>query len=430
MQGQGTFVRHACIVEPAQKPQEASMPFSIDSTDMITAPPVTGRIPALILDEESGSRECICGILKSLGMRVFAVESLDQITNLSLEILEQIRLLVLSTTKPGSDPRSLLHEILPLFPRVPVVFLGTAEGEDYPAGNAHVVSRLTRPVEESAAASALQRGFDIGRMLDELLRRNAFRKYPSYIEEPIARVIHDINNQMTGLKGGIDLLCYSIEMIREPATQAKFMRYMEQFIQPSLAQIEQLTSQWRRLRENRLRPLITTNLVHILKRAIPVAASPAEQRRIRLLVDGVPVSLIDAAAGLEFSQSDANSAYHVKANPEQISLALTCLVQNALDAIAERDGGTITISVSKHEDDRVAVCIKDTGDGVSEAILPLIWRSFYTTKGEWRNGIGLCIAKQIIDKHQGQIDYLAGSQPGACFRVLLHSANPEYGGSE
>ncbi len=62
----------------------------------------------------------------------------------------------------------------------------------------------------------------------------------------------------------------------------------------------------------------------------------------------------------------------------------------------ERDNG------KKKEDDFVMISIKDKGKGIDEEILPRLFNKF-VTKSDQSTGLGLFIAKNIIEAHCGHI---------------------------
>lgn len=92
------------------------------------------------------------------------------------------------------------------------------------------------------------------------------------------------------------------------------------------------------------------------------------------------------------------------------------LIGNALQAM--EDHGELEISLSKEEEDAV-VRIRDTGPGIPEEKLVMIFDPFYTTKPEGEGtGLGLAIVRKIIMEHEGQIS--VESRPGhTVFTVRL-----------
>jgi signal transduction histidine kinase len=84
-----------------------------------------------------------------------------------------------------------------------------------------------------------------------------------------------------------------------------------------------------------------------------------------------------------------------------------------------KDFGTLTISLSA-TDRYAVVSVGDTGCGIPQALLERIFDPFFTTKaiGEG-SGLGLDIAKSIVDKHKGHIKVQSKVGVGTTFLVYL-----------
>ncbi|MGH7717758.1 MAG: sensor histidine kinase [Gemmatimonadaceae bacterium] len=97
--------------------------------------------------------------------------------------------------------------------------------------------------------------------------------------------------------------------------------------------------------------------------------------------------------------------------------ALEALVKNALDALAGR-GGRLEISAERLEPERVRLRLADDGPGIPREIRSRIFEPGFSTKGSgW--GIGLSLAKRIIEEnHHGKL-VLAAADRGATFDVIL-----------
>jgi signal transduction histidine kinase len=114
---------------------------------------------------------------------------------------------------------------------------------------------------------------------------------------------------------------------------------------------------------------------------------------------------------------------------DQVRQAVNNLVFNAVDAMA--DGGTLTIKTSMermYEVDFVSVDITDSGPGLSDEALNMIFEPFYTTKEIGvGTGLGLSICKKIIDEHNGLIFVESGEGKGTSFKMLFPYQSRENG---
>ncbi|PYX42740.1 MAG: hypothetical protein DMG81_01100, partial [Acidobacteria bacterium] len=70
--------------------------------------------------------------------------------------------------------------------------------------------------------------------------------------------------------------------------------------------------------------------------------------------------------------------------------------------------------------------VSDSGRGISPEHLPFIFRPFYTTKGNG-TGLGLSLARRIVEDHRGTIEVQSEVGRGTEFLVTLpiHQSEPE-----
>ncbi|HRP69750.1 MAG TPA: HAMP domain-containing sensor histidine kinase [Turneriella sp.] len=81
------------------------------------------------------------------------------------------------------------------------------------------------------------------------------------------------------------------------------------------------------------------------------------------------------------------------------------VITNALDAIAlKKRDEKIRVYVSlKKRNHFVRVQFRDAAGGIAKEYLPRLFEPFYTTKGTKYRGLGLFIARKIIDEHNGKM---------------------------
>ncbi len=150
-------------------------------------------------------------------------------------------------------------------------------------------------------------------------------------------------------------------------------------------------------------------------------------------LDQAPVVAVDIHEGLEntllilghklrshvtVKREYASSLPKIEAYGSELNQVWTNILDNAADAIGERDG-TITIR-TRQEDGWVAVDIEDDGPGIPEEVQPRIFDAFFTTKPPGQGtGLGLNISYNIVvHKHRGAIKVT--SKPGkTCFQIRL-----------
>ncbi len=110
----------------------------------------------------------------------------------------------------------------------------------------------------------------------------------------------------------------------------------------------------------------------------------------------------------------------VEHDPNQINQVLLNLLLNAIQAMDKP--GTIRVSL-ENDDDDVLITVADEGKGIPAENLPNIFRPFFTTKGHG-TGLGLSLARRIVEAHGGQIEVASEVGRGSRFTIRLPIARP------
>jgi signal transduction histidine kinase len=107
----------------------------------------------------------------------------------------------------------------------------------------------------------------------------------------------------------------------------------------------------------------------------------------------------------------------IQAYGSELNQVWTNLIDNAIDAM---DGqGELTLRTS-FDEQWVYVEIEDQGSGIPENVLPHIFDPFFTTKPVGvGTGLGLPVARKIIDLHRGEIDIRNNPDGGVVATVIL-----------
>ena len=115
----------------------------------------------------------------------------------------------------------------------------------------------------------------------------------------------------------------------------------------------------------------------------------------------------------------------VQADPEQLREAMLNILLNACEAM-EYSGNLVleeSLIAGKDGTPFAAVRIADSGPGIPAEHLPDIFTPFFSTKAQG-TGLGLPIAKSILEEHGGDIDVISSAHVGTAFTLLIPLDGP------
>ncbi len=110
------------------------------------------------------------------------------------------------------------------------------------------------------------------------------------------------------------------------------------------------------------------------------------------------------------------------ADPQRIKQVLTNLVANAIKYTPP--GGTVTVSAQQYDDRFEMISVADTGYGIRVEDRQHVFERFYQSNHSWQSkmggyGLGLSIAKLIVEQHGGTISFDTVVDKGTTFTFTL-----------
>ena len=235
----------------------------------------------------------------------------------------------------------------------------------------------------------------LARALGELTRRT--NDHVKLVQSFGADVAHELKNPLASIRTAAEMMAES----ESPEERRRFFELMTR----DVARLERLVSGLREVArlEGQIESDITQSIA--LAPLVKQVATTANQRAAR----GVSVE-VTAPAGLPY----------VSASPERIVQVLENLVDNAVSFAPDGD----TVSVMLERNGRWIECaVRDRGPGIPPAHLDRVFDRFFTYRPNDRQrehvGLGLAIAKQIVESYGGMLTAANNPEEGAQFVVRL-----------
>lgn len=369
----------------------------------------------LLVDDEEGIRKVLSITLSDAGYTVFTAESGDA----ALEIFrKEAPPLVLTDIKmPGMDGVALLRNIKRENPDTEVIMI-TGHGDmdlAIRSLKSEATDFITKPINDDILGIAVEKA------RERIITREKLREYTESLEAlvreksalqdrlsslglRISSISHGIKGMMTGLDGGIYLVDTGFakenkEQIREGWDIVKqIVSQVRQMVLDILYYTKERDLEW-----------ASVALSRFCQDVIGVVEKKARDRQIDIRLDLDP----------ELDRIELDAGY--------FRSALINILENAIDACTKMDTGT-----SHRIDFRVGASgstvrfeIADTGIGMDADSRDRIFDLFYSSKGREGTGLGLYIAKKVIQQHGGTISVKSKPGQGTCFTIELPKKLPD-----
>lgn len=150
----------------------------------------------------------------------------------------------------------------------------------------------------------------------------------------------------------------------------------------------------------------------------PPRRDPVDVRSLVETVGGYFRARVPTLAhAVEIAASSGDEPLMIHGDAVLLEWALEALMKNAVDALAGR-GGRIYIT-SQRVPEGVRIRVADDGPGIPRELRARVFDAGFSTKAHgW--GVGLSLARRIIEENHGGQLVLVPSQRGATFDVILH----------
>lgn len=138
-------------------------------------------------------------------------------------------------------------------------------------------------------------------------------------------------------------------------------------------------------------------------------------------------ALTEMRAKLEANQVSVSRNYiggpTVRADADKLRQVFTNVIDNAIDAMESNAGERrLEFGIVSLHPGTASVVIRDNGCGIAEDKLAKIFNPFYTTKKNG-TGLGMGIAKKVMDAHSGRIEVQSKPGTGTEFRLSIPLAD-------
>ncbi len=149
-------------------------------------------------------------------------------------------------------------------------------------------------------------------------------------------------------------------------------------------------------------------------------------REPALALAEVDLAALSTEAALAAERAHPEVTVEVKAPPLPSAgdpVRLRQVLSNLLDNSAHAGARTIRLTVSSQEAGLARILVQDDGPGVDEGLRACLFDPFVSGRARGA-GLGLAIARRIVERHGGTLELVSAGPPGAAFALTLPLAGP------
>lgn len=360
----------------------------------------------LVIDDEEAMRDSCTQILVKQGFRVETAA--DGQTGLEKAASLKPDLALIDLKMPGISGFEVLEKIKEINPEIiPIVITGYATVESaVEAMKKGAYDFLPKPFTPEELRIIIRRALEKRELIQEAERLKREKKLLE--ENFITLVSHQLRSPLVAIQQYFETILggYAGEISPE-------IREMVQRGRERIKGLLQLINDWL--------DLARINRQELVSRFKPISCQTIIQKQIDLYKPLAQESSIEIKMEIDTSKDI------VKADEQSLEQALGNIIHNAIKY--NRPQGKVVIRL-REMNGHLAIDIEDTGIGIPPEHLPYIFDQFYRvpqtgrgmTKG---SGLGLSIAKKIIEAHDGRIEVKSTPGEGSTFTVILPLAQSE-----
>ena len=216
------------------------------------------------------------------------------------------------------------------------------------------------------------------------------------VGETTAALSHSIKNILQALRGGADVVEMGLRATN--LTQAaKGWRIVDR----NLEKIYNLTMNllaYSRPREPKVEQI---NPKVVIEDCLELVASAANEKGVMAVADIDP----DHPA--------------IPADPDGLHQVIMNLLSNAMDAVEPHHGLIRVVCRYDPENHQTVMQVIDNGIGIPSSMMNHMFELFHSTKGNRGTGLGLAVAKKIVEEHDGTISVKSKKGEGSTFTIRL-----------
>jgi len=375
------------------------------------------KLKALYVEDEEEIKSIVTNIIGSSFNEFFTANDGKDGLDFFLE-RNDIDLIITDINMPRMDGLTMCQKIREVNKKVPIIITTAYSDKDFlqKAIEVGVSDFVTKPmnmrvllnsIKKCVEPILLQQKLDKEMILHQQERLQSAKF--SAIGQLAAGITHEINTPLTYIKGSFELMEYSLDNLPESKDKENLLKDKKRIFD-GLVRIENIVNSMKEMSQQSKIEKESSNIYATVITSAILAYNKVKHIS-NIYINGNVFNL---------AMSKDEYSFIVDIQKQRMEQVWVIIINNAVDELMKIDGfenRRLDINITQDENE-IKVIFKDNAGGISDEMMDSIFEPFKGSKESSGMGVGLSIAKKIVDDQDAVIKAY-NEDDGAVFEVVL-----------
>lgn len=376
------------------------------------------KFNALYVEDEEQIKNIVSTVLGTMFKNFYVASNGQEGLDFFRNNQDEINIIITDINMPLMNGLEMCQKIREHDINIPIIITTAHNDKDFlhKAIDVGVSSFVVKPMDIEKLVEAINKSMEpviLEQKLEEEIKQHHEERVMtakfSAIGQLSAGITHEINTPLTYIKASFEMMEYALDELPDSKIKEGMQKDIER-INDGILRIENIIGSMKEMSQQSKMENEDCNIYATLITASILAYNKAKHIS-KTYINGKEFNL-------DMSKEDEN--YTAVIQKQRVEQVWIIIINNAMDElmkIPEFNDRRLDIDINEDENN-VYVLFKDNAGGIKPEIVEDIFEPFKGTKESSGMGVGLSIAKNIIDQQNGNIEaYNEGD--GAVFKITL-----------
>ena len=377
------------------------------------------NLTALYVEDEEQLRDVVYSLINKLFGKCFLASDGEEGLNIFIENQDNIDIIITDISMPKMNGLDMCKEIRKVNNNIPIIITTAHNDKDFlhKAIDVGISKFVTKPIDMHLLIDNIKKSLE-----HIILQQKLDEELIAYQEERIlnakfsatgqlaAGITHEINTPLTYIKANLEMLGYDVDDISNENLKNNMEDSLLK-INDGVKRIETIVSSMKEISQQSLNVKENANIYSSV-----ITSAILAYNKIKHISN---VYLNGQKFNIDMDKNEFE--FFATVELQRIEQVWIIIINNAMDELMKIDqfeDRRLDINITK-DDNKIIIKFKDNAGGIKDEIVDHLFEPFKGTKKSSGMGVGLSIAKKIIDDQNDANIEAYNEDKGAVFKVTL-----------